>query len=565
MAPMPERPWFQPSAALAAYAEPLVSGHAVIVFGDAGSGLGERLIERGARLVHVFDRDAARASEVSARNTSSRLSIAALGEGALALRDGVFDVALIEDLGAAGDAAGLLRSLRRALSPRGVALIASANPDVRLRLVASEHTNAESVAFDYYSLYDAVSAHFEHVRMLGQAPFVGYAVVDFAPEAELSPTIDTDFVSGGAEEPEWYIAFAAHRPHKLSEFTLVQLPFKSALAGGTARQLEDQLRAAQAAERRARARVADLENECRKLSRRERLVPGDTSQEAIYKSLEQRDNWIAQLEARAVTADTRADEAESELDAARERLTQLEAEVETARTEADRSRAELAAQADDRLSMLGELEATRDLLEQQRAATRQAEEAVAGRDARWQEQVQTTEDQASSDISAFEAQLLARAAEIQRLERELREAERIGRELISGLENASAAPLLDDAEPTAERPEALVTKLNTLAAQSAELEADLTAARWTIDQLVARVEELQEEGRGKQELEPADPALSRAKTLENELAQARASLEELTVLLEQAGRGAERDRGAREPSEPPAVSLTIPKERSLTE
>src|SRR5262245_26376471 len=159
MAPMTERPWFQPSAALAAYAEPLVSGRAVIVFGDAGSGLGERLIERGARLVHVFDRDAARASEFTARNNSNRLSIAAFTEGALGLRDGVFDVALIEDLGAAGDAAGLLRSLRRALSPRGIALVASPNPDVRLRLVSSEHANSDSVAFDYYSLYDAVSAH----------------------------------------------------------------------------------------------------------------------------------------------------------------------------------------------------------------------------------------------------------------------------------------------------------------------------------------------------------------------------------------------------------------------
>jgi hypothetical protein len=543
MAAMLERPRFQPSAALAAYAEPLVSGHAILVIGDASSGLAELLLERGARLVHVYDRDAGRAAEATARNTSNRITIAPLGDGGLSLRDAAFELLLVENLADTGDAKSALRAARRALSPRGVAFVATPNPDVRVRLLPAQTAGSSPTSFDYYSLYDAVSEHFAHVRMLGQTPFVGYAVVDFAPDGEISPTIDTDFLQQGAEEPEWFIALGAPRAPGLGNFTVVQLPLASSIAAAPARELEEQLHAAQAAERRARVRLAELEGAAERRGRSESppAVPV-AANDAVYKAIEQRDSWIAQLEARALTADMRADESEGELESLRERLTEHESQASAAREEADRLRAELATLAAEKESVVLELDALRTLLEEQRAQAKAFEGALAGREARHNELAGQTEAENEREVAALEAQLQERGAEIQRLCRELREAERLGRELVTDLlsRDGSGEPITEGGE--------LSAKLDALAALNAQREADLAAARWAIEKLEGELEERLAGGPG-------------SGTLVNQLSEAHAALQRQAVLLEQARLSAVASAGP----ERAAPALTKPDERSLTE
>src|SRR5690606_26474927 len=99
------------------------------------------------------------------------------------------------------------------------------NPEVQIRLLSA----GSSGSLDYYTLYDLVAAQFEHVRMLGQAPFVGYAIADFGAGGEPEPALDSAFVPGGAEEPEWFIALASSMSVHLDEFAVVQLPFRQAL------------------------------------------------------------------------------------------------------------------------------------------------------------------------------------------------------------------------------------------------------------------------------------------------------------------------------------------------
>ncbi len=547
MAAMLERPRFQPSAALAAYAEPLVSGHAILVIGDATSGLGELLLDRGARLVHVYDRDAARAAEAAAKNTSNRITIAPLGDGGLALRDAAFELALVENLTDAGEARVTLLAVRRALGPRGVAFVATPNPDVRARLLPARSTDASPTSFDYYGLYDAVAEHFPHVRMLGQTPFVGYAVVDFAPDGELSPTIDGDFLSQGAEEPEWFIAMGAQRPQGLSNFTVVQLPLASTIAVAPARELEEQLQAAQAAERAARTRLTELESAQERRARSE-SPPEPAANDALYKALEQRDHWIAQLEARARSADMRADESDGELESLRARLSEHEAEVSTAREEADRLRAELATLAAEKQSSVLEVEALRTLLEEQRAQAKAFEGALAGREARHTEQAAQVEAETEREVATLEEQLKARGTEIQRLCRERRAAARIGRELVTDLlmRNGAAEPAEPAAEP-AEPAAELSAKLDALAALNAQREADLAAARWAIEKLEGELEERR----------TGDPE---AGTLANQLSEAQAALQRQAVLLEQARRGVVPATPERA-----VTPLTKPDERSLTE
>jgi chromosome segregation ATPase len=99
-------------------------------------------------------------------------------------------------------------------------------------------------------------------------------------------------------------------------------------------------------------------------------------------------------------------------------------------------------------------------------------------------------------ISALESMLSERAAELSRALRDLKESERIGRELVRELESARrerAAGNGAQATASSELPELgeLKTKLDRLAALNAEREADLLAARWTIEKLEARIEEPQ--------------------------------------------------------------------------
>ncbi len=305
----------RPSAALIAYAEPYIAGRRVLVFGDATSSLAEQLLDRGARLVHMYDPDPARVAEAATRNTESRVSLAPLSEGGLAAREGAFDCALVEDLSALPHRAAALRSLRRALSPRGIALIAAPNPDAERRLIGAAAGHGD---LDYYGLYDAVAAELDHVRMLGQTPFVGYAIVDFAPAGEPQPAFDSSLVPGGAEEPEQYIALASMHEASLEEMTIVQLPLAAVSLAGTD---EGALRAARAAERRAQKRISGLELELR------RARESGDDLERLQTELDRRDSWIRELEERAATADARADEAEAELETARERIEELEGKL----------------------------------------------------------------------------------------------------------------------------------------------------------------------------------------------------------------------------------------------
>jgi len=223
---MTESSSLEPSIALAAYAEPLASNRRVLVFGNALAALSVQLLERGARSVHVSDLDPVRVSEAAARNRSSQISFSSLADSDLSVQAGSFELVLVENLGAFGPM-GLVSKAKQALAPRGVAIVACPNPEAAYPLLRSG--NPAATRLDYYALYDAVAAEFEHVRMLGQTPFVGYAIADFSAAGEPEPALDTSFVPGGAEEPDLFIALASEHEVRLDEFAVIQLPTRRLL------------------------------------------------------------------------------------------------------------------------------------------------------------------------------------------------------------------------------------------------------------------------------------------------------------------------------------------------
>lgn len=232
-----------PSIALAPYVEALVVGRRVAVLGDATLGLAEALLARGARLVHAYDPDPARVAEAIARKAPAFGSPAAgrpaargvvhalLGDD-LGVREGAFDAVLVPDLGAFADRVDVIRRAKKLCAHSGAVVVASSNPEAKRRLLGGE--GQSGAAPGYYELFDLLSLQFPAVRMVGQAPFVGYAIVDFAPDREPDVTFDASLMSG-TEEPEIFVAIASERPIGTDAYLVVEVPAADVLARHAAR------------------------------------------------------------------------------------------------------------------------------------------------------------------------------------------------------------------------------------------------------------------------------------------------------------------------------------------
>jgi SAM-dependent methyltransferase len=288
-----------PASALVAHAEGIIADGRVLVIGNAHHLVAPHLLERGARLVQVLDPEARRVAHAAAHNAERRVSYAQLTDSAL--RDASFDCALVEDLSAADDPAQLLRGVRRALGPAGVAFVATASADGTSTLLGGRPGR-----LSYGDLEELVEEAFEASLMLAQSPFIGYSVVALDLEAPPEPTLDNGFLGGSSDQADYFVAVCGSREAidelELDDMTIVQLP-----AG---RMLDDGAGAHREQERRATKRAQDLESELRTLRQR----AGAEQVEQLTRELERRDGWIRELEARAESADARADDAEAELE-----------------------------------------------------------------------------------------------------------------------------------------------------------------------------------------------------------------------------------------------------------
>ncbi len=195
-----------PSHALCVYAEPIASGRRVVIVGDCTLGFGERMLALGARMVHMYDPDGARAN--ASRPGARGLTVLPLPESDFNVRDGAFDVAIVPDIGALPDSSSILARLRKVVGP-GVALIAMPIHDGKSPL-------------DYYAFFDLVALQFAHVRMLGQVPFIGVALAELGVEAP-QISVDTQLVQRPSS-PECFIAVASQTRLDRESFSIIQFP-----------------------------------------------------------------------------------------------------------------------------------------------------------------------------------------------------------------------------------------------------------------------------------------------------------------------------------------------------
>lgn len=443
--PMPNAESLPAGLPLIAYAEQLCKAARVLVLSDSALTLAEAALARGARLVHVFERDAARRAEAEIRSPSRSITFSAPDEG---LREGFFDLIVLENLANEPDPDASLRLLGRLMAPRGVALIGAPNPEAGERLLTA---SSEQNLLDYYALYDAVTRALPHVRMLGQVPFVGYALIDFAAEREPEPVFDASLVPARGEEPDYFVAFASRYPRTLDEYLVVQLP-----SSGLSRTQAPPTTTPTG----ALVPVGAPAPAARPEPTPAQAAPKEEATAALRKQLAQQETWILELEARAAIADERADASESELDLLRETLGNREqlttAELTSLRQERDASRGEI-----DRLhARANDLS---DLLE-----LKQAELATLSAD-----------DSIETEIPRLESQLKEQGQQLRRLEAELREAERTGRALIRKL-----AVLAEPEPPIRTEPEPSPKQTaGHLVDRLVHAEAELVSLRWTLSML----------------------------------------------------------------------------------
>jgi SAM-dependent methyltransferase len=459
------------SAALAAFSEPYVESRRVLVFGSSLSAVPRLLVERGARIVQVCDPNPTRVEEASERLSAPGLSFATFTDELLQSRESSFDFVLVENL-AAFEARAVVARAKRLLAARGIALFATPNRESSAPLLPPPEPAAAPL--DYYALYDHAAAEFEYVRMLGQAPFVGYAIVDFAPTGDPEPVIDSELVPRGSEEPELFVAVASRHRASVAGYSVIQLPMHRVLARSP---MAEAAAPPPVAVRTGRGPSGEIEQKVRR-------------QEA----------WIHELEQRAETADARADAAEDELESLRTELDELRARpgrnalaVLPAPDEARRAdELNAALEAKSRLEQhVAELDATlterevviarhaaemadrdhavaeRDTaLEKRNVAIADRDRAILERDQKLGELELLASADPSDDLGRLERQLEERGQEIRRLERDLAEAERVGRDLVRELGSAREPDGASDARP------------DELTALLAKSEADRQALAW---------------------------------------------------------------------------------------
>lgn len=336
-------PPLHPTWVLGAFCEALVSGRRVAVLGDGSTGLAEVLAPVAGRRLYALDPDPQRTATNLARSPqrgASRISYLVLDDD-LDAQAGAFDVVIVADLGDFDDPRELLRHTRELLGRRGVAVVAAAN---RGSAVAGGARNGD---LDYYGLYDTLAAEFAHVRSFGQAPFVGFAVADFAAEGEPAVTIDSSLCRD-AEEPRWFIMVASDRAVEIEPYTLVQVPLADGLRWLADEPAPPDRSADEAVLTAARDRVGELERQLRQL-RVEREQQARLAEQrrvdatAASARAAELEASLEQERSRAARATTRVAELERAADRSRERMGELERAAEDHRLVERKLRAELAA------------------------------------------------------------------------------------------------------------------------------------------------------------------------------------------------------------------------------
>jgi hypothetical protein len=502
-----------PDHALCVYAEPLAAGRRVVVVGDASLGVGALLASLGARVVHIYDPNADRARAYGEQGRG--VAVRPLPPEGFEVRDGAFDLAIVPDLASASEPAALLGRLRRLVGPEGAVLVAARNPDVA----------DGKRAIPYEELYDMVALQFESVRMIGEVPFTGVTLAELGEiEEEAQVSVDTQL---GPEDrtPYVFIALGSQEDLRLDPYALVQLP-RPPFAHEAPRAADDDALRAVLAEQTLRAELLERQLEDARQTAQHAAAEGEGARQRRVAELQAH---IAATEARSGEHFVRAERLAQEVSALEEevaRLRERAVELEEQASDYKRMRAhaevELTAvrasftEVEDRLAQaMNELEITRAAadvpqIDPEAVARLAARADVAeARASELETDIASIAELHAEELAQLEGVLRERARSAQVLEQELLRRERLVKELVTAVEEASAggpykdasaggaykkvgaeAPAAPEAEELAEarrEAHALRDKLDRLALELARREGEIEARGWKVAELEERL------------------------------------------------------------------------------
>lgn len=502
------------ASALAVYAEPLVVGRRVLVIAPVSSGVPERLVQLGARSVHVFEPRPS-GEELAAR----QVVVSPLPPGDFDVRDGAFDLAIVPDLDALSDAPVWLARLRRVLGADGALL------------VATSHVEQDA----YYRLYDIVALQFTSVVMLAEVPFSGVAIAELGRADDVDVSVDTQLMDD-ARTPIAFVALASQTPVHLAPYAIVEAPEDSSAS------FEAKSSEAPAALAEARLQV-DLQST--------QLEEERANRQQLEQEIHRLGELLTAEKAARATAERGADSMHEAI-ALKERVVVLQASLQIAEESVEvlsqrlaRSEEALQKKAEEALVLLAEIDAVH-------SQPPPSVPAVDARAAELEEALEHLQEVHTSEVHALEQQLRERAATVATLEREARVRERVARELIAQLQEADTglrSEPVDDERLRALAAEVseLRKKLDGAALDAARRQSDLEARTWRIEELETRLARAQTTAGAAppSALESEVDALRQALTQEHaarvaaesgeELAQARRELERQSALLHQLG------------------------------
>jgi predicted O-methyltransferase YrrM len=211
------------------YLVDLLPGKRVLEVG-CGAGYGAQfLANHGAGRVVGIDRSLRLVTEARGRYRQSNLEFRCEESGSVELEDGSFDIIFVPDGVDVLRRRSVLAELRRLLVRQGHLVLCGLSADRR---------GAPGGA-SFYEFRDRLERLFAPVRMIAQAPFVGFSLVEYADDAG-SPGIELDTslleVAGGSSdaEPSEYVAICGGPGMALRGFTIVQLPDREGIPPVTA-------------------------------------------------------------------------------------------------------------------------------------------------------------------------------------------------------------------------------------------------------------------------------------------------------------------------------------------
>lgn len=295
--------------ALAVYVEELLADRYVLYVGEPDRAVLERLARSAHRVEVVSPEARARGTRRGGR-VSSRPWPTADDEGR-------WDVVIVPDLPAAGLAEeGEIERLARWLADGGVLVAGTPDPEGRAR-------NASALAYEDF--FERLEGTFESVRMLGQAPFTAWSVVDFAPQSDrLGVTFDGSLLAGSGEAAVRYFALCGDRDVVLDAYAVIQVPSSVALAPPTD-------------SRASTGRVAELSERLRE--KQDALDAAHVLAKTLERDLEASHDDLQDARADLDRARTRAEDAERRAAALADAVARLEDALAEER-DASKSRAE---------------------------------------------------------------------------------------------------------------------------------------------------------------------------------------------------------------------------------